>query len=79
MSWFKSHPREESTSTIGRSSSISNLNKSLGKNISILNMDYTHPIHFPIYEGNEDPYKHWFVCETIWEANVIDDENRQIS
>ena len=36
-------------------------------------MAYNHPIHTHIYEGDEDPKKHIFVCETLWQANVIDD------
>ena len=30
--------------------------------------------HIPLYEGNEDPRRHWFVCESTWEEN----EDRQM-
>jgi hypothetical protein len=24
--------------------------------------------HIPIYEGEEDPKLHWFICEKFWDA-----------
>lgn len=35
--------------------------------------------HIPLYEGDEDPKKHWFVCEKIWVANNITDEDKQMA
>ena len=34
--------------------------------------------HIPLYEGDEDPRRHWFVCESTWEANQVIDEDRQM-
>ena len=34
--------------------------------------------HIPLYEGDEDPRRHWFVCESTWEANVVTSEDRQM-
>ena len=41
-------------------------------------MAFTTQINCPIYDGDGDPRKHWFVCEDIWEANIVADGNRQI-
>ena len=35
--------------------------------------------HIPLYEGDEDPRQHWFVCESTWEANQVTDEDRQMA
>ena len=35
--------------------------------------------HIPLYEGDEDPRWHWFVCESIWEANQVTVEERQMA
>ena len=35
--------------------------------------------HIPLYEGDEDPRRHWFVCESTWEANQVTDEDRQMA
>ena len=32
--------------------------------------------HIPLYEGDEDPRRHWFVCESTWEANQVTVEDR---
>ena len=32
--------------------------------------------HIPLYEGDEDPRWHWFVCESTWEANQVMNEDR---
>jgi len=32
----------------------------------------------PIFEGDEDPRRHWFICETIWAANDVDNEDKQM-
>ena len=34
--------------------------------------------HIPLYEGDEDPRRHWFVYESTWEANQVTDEDRQM-
>lgn len=35
--------------------------------------------HIPLYEGDEGPKKHWFVCEKFWTANDITDEDKQMA
>ena len=35
--------------------------------------------HIPLYEGDEDPRRHWFICESTWEANQVTDEDRQMA
>jgi hypothetical protein len=42
-------------------------------------MSHHHSVHIPIYEGEEDPRQHWFICERMWDAADITDENRQIA
>lgn len=32
----------------------------------------------PIFEGDEYPRCHWFICEIIWAANDIDNEEKKI-
>ena len=39
-------------------------------------MSHHHSIHIPIYEGEEDPRQHWFICKWMWDAADIMDENR---
>ena len=41
-------------------------------------MAYTTQINCPIYDGDGYPQNHWFVCEVVWEANIVEYENRQI-
>ena len=35
--------------------------------------------HIPLYEGDEDPTKHWFICESTWEANQVTNEDRKMA
>lgn len=35
--------------------------------------------HISIYEGDEDPKKHWFFCEIFWDANTITNEDKQMA
>jgi hypothetical protein len=35
--------------------------------------------HIPIYEGEEDPKHHWFVCEKFWDAADITDEDKKMA
>jgi hypothetical protein len=35
--------------------------------------------HIPIYEGEEDPKRHWFVCEKFWNAADITNEDKQMA
>jgi hypothetical protein len=35
--------------------------------------------HILIYEGDEDPKRHWFVCEKFWDATDITDEDKQMA
>jgi hypothetical protein len=39
-------------------------------------MYYHHNIHILIYEGDEDPNFHWFICETIWDATTMTDKEK---
>ena len=41
-------------------------------------MAHHHSVHIPIYEGEEDLRQHWFICERMWDAADVTDENRQI-
>ena len=34
--------------------------------------------HIPLYEGDEDPKRHWFLCEQIWEETVVSNEECQM-
>lgn len=31
-----------------------------------------------IFEGDEDRWCHWFICETIWVGNDVNNEEKQI-
>ena len=31
--------------------------------------------HIPLYEGDEDPRRHWFICESTWEENQVTSED----
>ena len=42
-------------------------------------MDSQIPVNIPIFDGDGDPKNIWFVCESLWKANLIDDENQQIN
>ena len=35
--------------------------------------------HIPLYEGDEDPRRHWFIYELTWEANQVTDKDRQMA
>ena len=35
--------------------------------------------HIPLYEGDEEPRRHWFICELTWEANQVTDKDRQMA
>ena len=35
--------------------------------------------HIPLYEGDEYPRQHWFICESIWEVNQVTSEERQMA
>ena len=41
-------------------------------------MAYQTQTMIPIFEGDEDPWRHWFICETIWAANDGDNEEKKI-
>ena len=36
-------------------------------------------IHIPIYEGEEDPRRHWFVYERMWDATNMTNDDKKIS
>ena len=40
---------------------------------------YQIPVNTPIFYGDGDPKTHWFVCEALWKANLLDDENQQVN
>ena len=35
--------------------------------------------NIPLYEGDEYPKRHWFICESRWEANDITSEDHQMA
>ena len=35
-------------------------------------------VHITLYEGDEDPRRHWFVCESTWDANAITSEDKHM-
>jgi hypothetical protein len=35
--------------------------------------------HIPLYEGDEDPKRHWFMCEKLWDVADITDEDKQMA
>ena len=35
--------------------------------------------HIPIYEGEEDPKRHWFIYEAIWDVVDVTNEAKQIT
>jgi hypothetical protein len=35
--------------------------------------------HIPTYEGDEDPKRHWFVCEKFWDVADITDEDKKMA
>jgi len=35
--------------------------------------------HIPVYEGEEDPKRHWFVCELFWVSANISDEDKKMA
>ena len=42
-------------------------------------MSHHHPIHILIYEGEEDPRRHWFIYERMWDVVDVIDEDKQIT
>jgi len=36
-------------------------------------------IHIPIYEGDEDPKRYWFIFEIFWDEIDIIDEDKQMT
>ena len=36
-------------------------------------------VHIPTYEGEEYPRRHWFVCERIWDATDVTDDEKKIA
>jgi hypothetical protein len=42
-------------------------------------MSHHHSIHIPIFEGEEDPKRHWFVGERMWDVADVTDEDKQIA
>ena len=48
-------------------------------NTKIKKMLHHHSIHIPIYEGEEDPIWHWFICERMWDAADVTDDDKKIT
>lgn len=42
-------------------------------------MSTHHLIHIPSYEGEDDPRRHWFVCERMWDASDITNDDKKIA
>ena len=42
-------------------------------------MSHHHSVHIPIYEGEEDPIRNWFIYERMWDAADVIDEDNQIT
>ena len=42
-------------------------------------MSHHHSVHISIYEAEEDPRRHWFVCERMWDAADVTDNDKQIT
>jgi hypothetical protein len=32
--------------------------------------------HIPLYEGDEDPKRHWFMCKKLWDVADITDKDK---
>lgn len=41
-------------------------------------MDNHHSVHIPTYEGDDDPRRHWFVYERMWDATNVTDDDKKI-
>jgi len=35
--------------------------------------------HIPLYEGDEDPKRHWFMCDKLWDVADITDEDKHMA
>lgn len=35
--------------------------------------------NIPLYEGDEDSRRYWFVCEKFWDATDVSDEDKQMA
>ena len=64
LTWSTSHPT---------------INPPNRQNTKNKKMSHHHFVHIPIYEGEEDPRWHWFVCEKMWDVADIIDEDKQIA
>ena len=42
-------------------------------------MSTHHLVHIPTYEGEEDPRRHWFICERMWDATNVTDDDKKIA
>lgn len=42
-------------------------------------MSHHHSVHIHIYEGEEDPKQHWFMCERMWDATNVTDDDKKIA
>jgi len=42
-------------------------------------MPHNNAGHLPLYEVDEDPKRHWIVCEKIWDATDITNKAKQLA
>ena len=42
-------------------------------------MSTHHLVHIPTYLGEEDPRQHWLVCERMWDATDVTDDDKKIA
>lgn len=42
-------------------------------------MLHHHSIHIPTYEWEEDPRWHWFICERMWDATDMNNDDNKIA
>jgi hypothetical protein len=50
------------------------LNPSHRQSTKNTKMMHHHSVHIPIYEGEEDPKRHSFTCERMWDAPDVTNE-----
>lgn len=52
------------------------INPPIRQNTKKKKMSHHHSVHIPICEGEEDPRRHWFVYERMWDVADITDEDK---
>ena len=69
LTWIKTHPIDNP--------SVSQSN--IQQNRKCTKMYNHHSVHIPTYEGEEDLRQHWFVCERMWDAADVTDDDKKIA